>query len=89
MITRYPIWLAEEAGVRTLALPDESPADVLDLARSFPGTKLVITASGTNELWPAIAATDPIGITCFRPVPLSDPGDGRFDGLRVFEIVCP
>ncbi len=89
VITRYPIWLAEEAGVRTLALPDEPPADVLDLARAFPGTRLVITASGTNELWPAIAATDPIGIRCFRPVPLVDPGDGRFDGIRVFEIMCP
>lgn len=88
VITRYPIWLAEEAGVRTLALPDESPADVLALARAFPGTRLVITASGTDERWPAIAATDPIGVQCFRPVPLIDP-EGALDGLRVFEIICP
>ena len=33
VITDFPIWLAETARVRSLALPDETPADVLDRHR--------------------------------------------------------
>ena len=90
VITRSPIWLAEETGVKTLALPNESPADVLDLARTFPGTTVVISGANDGELWPAIALTDPVGVECFEPVPLVDPsGRGLFDDLRVFRIICP
>ena len=35
VIHDFPIWLAETARVRSLALPDESPSDVLDLANQF------------------------------------------------------
>ena len=90
VITRSPIWLAEEAGVKTLALPDEPPADVLDLARAFPGTTVVISGTNDGEQWPSIALTDPVGVQCFEPVPLIDPsGRGLFDDLRVFRIICP
>lgn len=90
VIARSPIWLAEETGVRALALPDETPADVLDLARAFPGTTLVISGTNDGERWPSIAQTDPVGIQCFEPVPLIDPsGRGLFDDLRVFRIICP
>ncbi|MDP9482748.1 MAG: glycosyltransferase family 39 protein, partial [Chloroflexota bacterium] len=34
VITNFPIWLAETQRVSTLALPDETPEDVLDLART-------------------------------------------------------
>ena len=44
VITDFPIWMAETQRIPTLALPDESPTDVLDLAHdpAFPGTHLVI-----------------------------------------------
>ncbi|MEO8470240.1 MAG: hypothetical protein ABI573_11320 [Chloroflexota bacterium] len=90
VIARSPIWLAEETGVRTLALPDEPPADVLDLARAFPGTTVVISGTNKGERWPSIALTDPVGVQCFEPVPLIDAsGRGLFDDLRVFRIICP
>ena len=37
VIANFPIWMAEASGSTPLALPDESPADVLDLAAAFPG----------------------------------------------------
>jgi hypothetical protein len=93
IITDFPIWLAEETGIRTLALPEESPASVLDLARHFPGTSLVVVSDARDSTWPAIALRDPTGIRCFQPVPLPAGADsGAVDplaGLHVFRITCP
>ncbi len=89
VITRFPIWLSEATGVRALALPDEPPAAVLDLARAFPGTRLVITAADTDGVWPEIAGTDPIGIQCFEPVSLASSGTAALDDVAVFRITCP
>src|SRR3989304_1049679 len=61
VITRFPIWLSEATGVRALALPDEPPAAVLDLARAFPGTMLVIMAADTDGVWPGMPGTAPPG----------------------------
>ena len=36
VIANFPIWLAEADRIPSLALPDETPTDVLDLAASFP-----------------------------------------------------
>ncbi|MBI2777467.1 MAG: hypothetical protein HYX57_09455 [Chloroflexi bacterium] len=92
VISSNPIWLAEETGVRSLALPDESPASVLDLAAHFPGTRLVIVAGDADGLWPGIARTDPLGVECFEPVPLppatTAPGSA-LAGLVVLRITCP
>ncbi len=41
VIANHPIWVAEAGGVRALALPDESVASVLDLARTF-GARIVV-----------------------------------------------
>ena len=41
IITNFPIWLADATGAPALALPAETPADVLDLAEHF-GAELVI-----------------------------------------------
>jgi hypothetical protein len=88
VITDVPIWFAEETGAHTLALPDESPESVLDLARRFPGTSLIILAGDNGGIWPEIAATDPIGLACFAPVEL--PGsDPALAGFAVFRITCP
>ncbi|MEO7664871.1 MAG: hypothetical protein ABIV26_07060 [Candidatus Limnocylindrales bacterium] len=92
VITDHPIWFAEETGVRSLALPDEPPASILDLARHFPGTRLVILAADAEGRWPAVAATDPDGLRCFEAVPLppatTNPG-AALQGLVVFRMLCP
>ena len=89
VITRFPIWLAETTGVRSLALPDEPPEAVLDLARAFPGTSLLIMGADTDGLWPGIASTDPTGIRCFQPVSLAGSGTSELDDILVFRITCP
>ncbi len=89
IITRFPIWLAESTGARTLALPNESPDAVLLLARAFPGTSLLIVGAGDDGIWPEVAATDATGRRCFQPVPLAPSGLASLDDLRVFRIVCP
>lgn len=94
VITDFPIWLAEETGIRTLALPDEAPESILDLARQFPGTALVISSDLGGGRWPEIALADPTGIRCLEPVPLPgqrgpNNGEDPLAGIRVFRIVCP
>ena len=49
----FPIWLAETERVPTLALPDEAPSDVLDLATHF-GAKWLIVAKADHGQWPAV-----------------------------------
>jgi hypothetical protein len=98
VIADFAIWLAEALPIRTLALPDETPLDVLDLAAAFPGTRyLVITTSPENHgrdhgRWPGILATDAPGAACFSEVDLGLPADpasaGAFAGTHVFEIGC-
>jgi hypothetical protein len=98
VIADFPIWLAEALPVQTLALPDETPTDVLDLAAAFPGTRyLVITTSPENGgrdhgRWPGVLATGALGAACFSEVDLGVPADTAsalaLAGTRVFEIVC-
>ena len=42
LMSNFPIWVAETQRVSTLALPDEAPADVLDLVSEFPDTRYLI-----------------------------------------------
>jgi hypothetical protein len=94
VISDHPIWLTESAGVPALALPEESPEAVLDLARRFGATLLVVQTGGNRE-WPGILEGGSTAAQCFRPVPLTDysgesPADeaplGQF---HVFRIACP
>ena len=39
-MSNFPIWVAESLRVPTLALPDEPPADVLDLVSRLPRTRV-------------------------------------------------
>ncbi len=95
VVTDFPIWLAEARRIPTLGLPAESPADVVDLARAFPGTRyLVIDDQDDHGGWPAVLATDAPGADCFHQLdlgaPPSDENDARILGrTRVFEIGCP
>ncbi|MBI3746446.1 MAG: hypothetical protein HY264_08000 [Chloroflexi bacterium] len=89
VITDFPIYLAETTGLQALALPDEPPSAVLDLARHFPGTNLVIVNADDDGIWPEVRDTDEVGIRCFEPVSLAGSGVPALDGLRVFRITCP
>ena len=93
IVTDFPIWLAEALRVRTLALPDESPADVVDLAASFPGTRYLVMTDQEHGRWPTVLASTAPGVECFHELDLgplpSDPADARsLAKTRVFEIGC-
>jgi hypothetical protein len=92
VIGDFPIWLSETARVPTLALPDESPSDVLDLARDPRfGAEWLVIGKEEHGRWPAVLAdsTDPAA-TCFREVTLpvpADPADARaLATVRVYRI---
>jgi hypothetical protein len=93
VITDNPIWLAEAARVRTLALPQESPDAVLDLAHRFGVKILVVREDGRK--WPAILVDGGTAALCFQEVPLSDSSGGKVEAgsplaeIHVFRIVCP
>lgn len=59
LVTDRPVWLSDALHVPTLALPDEAPSDVLDLARTFGAQAIVIV----EERGPYPAALE--GDTCF------------------------
>jgi hypothetical protein len=86
-----PIWLAESARVPTIALPDESPADVLDLATHF-GARWLIVGQAEHGRWPAVLDGPDPDAACFRevllPIP-DDPADAdAIRDVRVFQIAC-
>jgi hypothetical protein len=94
VLTNFPIWLAETSRIPSLALPDESPSDVLDLARQpeFAGTHLVILIGGDHGRWPDVLQTPVADTACFKELDLGPGPAGITDPLRdtrVFEIVCP
>ena len=92
VITDFPIWLSETAKVDALALPDEPPADVLDLASAFPGTRLVVVMGSDHGRWPAVLDGSDAAASCFREIDLGPGPSDRADPLedaRAFEIVCP
>lgn len=94
VITDNPIWLAESARVPTLALPEEPPDAVLDLARHF-GAGLLVVRSGTGREWPDILNGGGNAAACFVEVPLTEGSGSRplqgspLASIHVFRIVCP
>jgi hypothetical protein len=94
VITDFPIWLAETSRIPALALPDESPTDVLSLAHDprFPGTHLVVVLERDHGSWPGILDTNAPGADCFHELDLGPGPTGATDPIadaRVFEVVCP
>ncbi len=100
VITDFPVWMAEAARIRTLALPDESPANVLDLARDPRfGAQLLVVVKEEHGRWPAVL--DEAGGTggqdaaaaCFEEVAIPVPQDpldaAAIESIRAFRIVCP
>jgi hypothetical protein len=92
VIADFPIWVAEAERISTLALPDESPSSVLDLARHF-GARWVVLAGGERGGWPAVLAGPDPAAACFVPVALAvppDPADAAaISAARVYRIGCP
>ena len=94
VITNFPIWLAEAERIPSLALPDESPADVLDLAHdpAFAGTHLLIVTGDEHGRWPGVLDSATPDAACFRELDLGPATAGGTDPLadtRAFEIICP
>ncbi|MBI3749168.1 MAG: hypothetical protein HY262_10040 [Chloroflexi bacterium] len=92
VISNFPIWLAETQRIPTLGLPNEPPADVLDLARNFAGTSLLVLIDSQGAHWPADLTNGSPEAACFRELDLGPGPAGEPDPLaatRVFEIVCP
>ena len=90
VITDFPIWLAEATRHHALALPNESPESILDLARRFDARLLIVDASNDGR-WPAAIINGEPGSECFVPIDLPDlPAyPGALDSVLAFHIRCP
>jgi hypothetical protein len=77
--------------VPALALPAETPADVLDLADRF-GARWLIVAKADHGGWPSVLGGADPAAACFEEVPLPvplDPADAEaIRDVRVFRIQC-
>jgi hypothetical protein len=92
VISNFPIWMAEVYRIPALALPDEPPEDVLDLAATFPGTRYLVLISPEGDHWPADLAAGTPGSECFQPLdlgPYSGEGGDPLGETTVYEIACP
>lgn len=92
VMSNFPIWIAETQRIRSLALPNEPPEDVLDLAREFPGTRYLVLTSPEGSHWPADLEAGLPGSECFTPLdtgPWTGPGDDPLAATTVYEIRCP
>ena len=92
VISNFPIWIAESQRISALALPDEPPGDVLDLAATFPGTRYLVLTSPESEHWPGDLEAAAPGSECFTPLDLGayqGTGDDPLAGTTVYEIACP
>ena len=91
VITDFPIWLSDATGVEALALPDESPASVANLAATLDARTLII--SGEHGSWPDVLAAGGPGAECFEPVDIGLPADPdeahELRDTHVYRIVCP
>ena len=92
IITNFPVWLDVATGAHALALPNEPPASVLDLADHFDSRLLVIAGTEHGQ-WPKVLETDRPGTECFHEIELTPPNDPRraraLEEIRVFEVACP
>ena len=92
VITDFPIWFAEATRHHALALPNESPESILDLARSFdPPARLLVVSADNTGVWPAAILSGAPGTDCFVPLELPDPPDhpGALSDFLAFRIRCP
>jgi hypothetical protein len=92
VISNFPIWMAETQRVPALALPNEPPRDVLDLADHFDGTRLLVLVGPGGSHWPADLESGQPGSECFTPLDLGTypgPGADPLADTTVYDIACP
>ena len=92
VISNFPIWMAETQRVPALALPNEPPEDVLDLAERFDGTRLLVLVGPGGSHWPADLESGQPGSECFTPLDLgtyAGPGVDPLADTTVYDITCP
>jgi hypothetical protein len=92
VISNFPIWVAETQRVRSLALPNEPPKDVLDLVSEFRGTRYLVLTSPQGSHWPADLEAGLPGSECFTLLDIgewSEPGEDPLAETTVYEITCP
>ena len=82
------------SGSPSLALPDEPPRDVLDLATDPRfNAKLVVLLDADSTHWPHDIDAGVDGAACFRELDLgadtSPDSDDPLADVRAFEVVCP
>jgi hypothetical protein len=69
VITDFPIWFAEATRHHAIALPNESPGSILDLARSFePPARLLVVSADNTGVWPAAILNGGPDSDCFVPL---------------------
>ena len=91
VITDFPIWFAEATRHHTLALPNESPDSILDLAGSFdPPARILVVDAANTGVWPAAILDGGPGSECFVPVELTAQPDHprALDSILAFRIRC-
>jgi hypothetical protein len=91
LMSNFPIWVAETSRVPTLALPDEPPRDVLDLASAFPGARYLILSDPEGKHWPADLKAGLPGSDCFTPIdlgPYQGVGQDPLASTTVYQIQC-
>jgi hypothetical protein len=92
VISNFPIWMAETQRVSALALPNEPPQDVLDLAGHFDRTRLLVLVGPGGSHWPADVESGQPGSDCFTPLDLgtyAGPGADPLADTTVYDIACP
>jgi hypothetical protein len=91
VMTDFPIWFAEATRHHAIALPNEPPESILDLARSFnPPARLLVVNAGNTGAWPAAILSGAPGSECFVPIELPDPpaNPGVLEDVLAFRIRC-
>jgi hypothetical protein len=92
IITNFPIWLGVSTGAESLALPNESPAAVADLASHFD-SRLLVMVGDEHGMWPAVLDEGGPGADCFHELDVPAPPDSAqaeaLQDIRVFEVACP
>lgn len=92
VISNFPIWMAEVYRIPALALPDEPPADVLDLVAHFPGSGLLVLIDPAGRHWPTDLEAGLPGSECFSAIDLggyAGSGPDPLTNTTVYRIECP
>jgi len=91
IITDFPIWLAEATRHHTIALPNEAPDSILDLASTFdPPARLLVVDAANAGVWPAVIFSGGPRSECFVPLDLPAVAGhpGALDDVLAFRIRC-